>query len=56
MRLDLSLSDFDEMMMNAGLDFLRRETPKLVIQGPHVIFIITSVIQPITDSNSLNIC
>jgi alkylation response protein AidB-like acyl-CoA dehydrogenase len=32
MRLDLSFSDFDEMLMNAGLDFLRRETPKLVIQ------------------------
>jgi len=32
MRLDLSLSDFDEMLMKAGLDFLRRETPKLVIQ------------------------
>jgi alkylation response protein AidB-like acyl-CoA dehydrogenase len=32
MRLDLSFSDFDEMLMNAGMDFLRRETPKLVIQ------------------------
>jgi alkylation response protein AidB-like acyl-CoA dehydrogenase len=32
MRLDLSLSDFDEMLKNAGLDFIRRETPKLVIQ------------------------
>ncbi len=32
MRLDLSHSDFDEMLMSAGLDFLRRETPKLVIQ------------------------
>lgn len=32
MRLDLSFSDFDEMLMNAGQDFLRRETPKLVIQ------------------------
>ena len=32
MRLDLSRSDFDELLMNAGLDFLRRETPKLVIQ------------------------
>lgn len=32
MRLDLSHSEFDEMLMSAGLDFLRRETPKLVIQ------------------------
>lgn len=32
MRLDLSLSDADEMLMKSGLDFLRRETPKLVIQ------------------------
>ncbi|MCP4754970.1 MAG: acyl-CoA dehydrogenase family protein [Proteobacteria bacterium] len=32
MRLDLRHTDFDEMLMNAGLDFLRRETPKLVIQ------------------------
>jgi len=31
MRLDLSFSDFDEMLMSAGVDFLRRETPKLVI-------------------------
>jgi len=31
MRLDLSFSDFDEMLMKAGVDFLRRETPKLVI-------------------------
>ncbi|MEE8400077.1 MAG: acyl-CoA dehydrogenase family protein [Desulfobacterales bacterium] len=32
MRLDLSHSEFDEMLMSAGMDFLRRETPKLVIQ------------------------
>lgn len=32
MRLDLSLSAFDEMLMKAGQDFLKRETPKLVIQ------------------------
>ena len=32
MRLDLSLSDFDEMLMKAAQDFLKRETPKLVIQ------------------------
>ena len=32
MRLDLGLSDADQMLMNSGFDFLRRETPKLVIQ------------------------
>ncbi len=32
MRLDMRISDFDEILMNSGLEFLQREAPKLVIQ------------------------